>query len=244
MQFDFLRQYQTLSNVELLKIINSEADYDPKAVEAGYEILKYRHIEEWEQQEVNEYFEALQLQEEKQKQKREKLHSFFRVILEPGNEKLNPLKWYYFLLLIVGLQCAAALYRNIVLFIFFLHCYTCSLRDLSFSGSFFDLFLIILIFCFLIAKLRIGWILLFANILLAVAFETVELFQYVFNSAELQTGIVWFAVFYSLRIALLWLLRTDNITSFFGVTFETKRQTLIYSSIFAVIAVTTLVISY
>ena len=45
MQFDFLTQYQTWSNVELLKIVNNAADYEPLAVDAANEVLKTRKIE-------------------------------------------------------------------------------------------------------------------------------------------------------------------------------------------------------
>ena len=242
MQFDFFAQYQGWSNTELLKIVNSAGDYEPSAVEAANEILKNRTIEESERLEVAEYFAELNSQEERKRQKREKLHGFFRIILEPGNKELNPLKWYYGLLIFVGLQCIASLYRSIPLFIYFIHCIFCSLSDFTFSGRFFELFLIVTIFSFLAAKLKIGWMLLFADVLLAVAFQTVELFQYVFNSVDLPAGILWFTIFNALRIAMLWYLRNKHITSFFGVTTETERQTLIYSCALALIAVSALLV--
>ena len=66
---DFRKYYRTISNTELLSILDNPSDYQPQAVEAAQKEFSYRQLSEIEIREAQEQLNTQQIQGEKQKGK-------------------------------------------------------------------------------------------------------------------------------------------------------------------------------
>ena len=89
---DFSKYYKTISNTELLNILENQSDYQPSAVEAAKKEFLERQLSDAEIKEAKEPLIAKQIEKEKQKEKVKAIEDKVRETGHTILETLNPIQ--------------------------------------------------------------------------------------------------------------------------------------------------------
>ena len=89
---EFGKYYKTISNTELLNILENSTDYQPSAVEAAKKEFSDRHLSDAEIKEAKEPLIAKQIQKEKQKEKIKEIEDKVKKTGYTIIETLNPIQ--------------------------------------------------------------------------------------------------------------------------------------------------------
>ena len=89
---DFSKYYRTISNTELLSILENSSDYQPSAVEAAKKEFSDRRLSETEIKEAREALLAIQLQTKKQREKVKVIEDKVKNAGHTLIETLNPIQ--------------------------------------------------------------------------------------------------------------------------------------------------------
>ncbi len=106
MQHNFAKYYKTISNTELLSILENPSDYQPDAIEAAKKELSYRQLSDSEIAEAKEPILAKKLQKEKQQETIRVIENKVRTTGITLFETLNPIQ--------TGIQTVEKIIRFIV----------------------------------------------------------------------------------------------------------------------------------
>jgi hypothetical protein len=225
MDFNFYDQYKTLSNVDLLKIVKKSAGYQPAAVEAATLLLAEREVPQADIDEVEGYFqEKAKSKTEKINAYKEKAADFLEPIAYPGPE-IKAVKWLNIFLVVVGLNYLWTLYLTVRSFVRILGCRDCGF-DYTHGLQGLYLLYIPVVFYLLIKQKRWGWILLFADNVIAFILglrSSVTFFEYRFIH---HGDPVAFLLPIFLHGGLAFFLWRKDISAFFGVTDKEKKNTI------------------
>lgn len=232
MNFDFHQQYNSYSNIELLKIVKRPDDYQPAAIAVATQILNERQVSPEEIQLVDEYYHnidnSIKTTSEKIDALKSKAADLFEPILQPG-EKVEPNKWVNILLIALSIQYAWTLYNTIKEFINFIQCHYCTWR----LGNYVNLFMLIyipLIFFLLFRRKRWGWILLFADNLFVLILMLSEAYVF-FKYQSIHHGdTVLFILPIFVRTAFVFFLWRESIANHFAVNVGTKKNTALITT--------------
>lgn len=232
MNLDFYRLYKDYTNTDLLKIVKRPADYQPAAVEVATQILKERQITPEEIQFVDQYFQDIESSKRAKKEKldslRNKATDFLEPVLHP-NEKVEPNKWVNILLLVISIQYAWTLFTSIKGLINFFQCTYCTL-DITYFAAILTLLYVPLIFFLLFKKRRWGWILLFADNLFSLISRASQSYIFFKYQSIHQGDTTSFLLPIMIKLAFVFFLWRDTISSYFGVTLETKKKTALITT--------------
>lgn len=258
MNFDFHDKYKDYSNIELLKIVRRPTEYQVAAVDAATQILSAREIIHSDLEQVDRYFHEIDTETKRKTDKinsyKEKTADFFEPVLNPTKE-VKPQKWLIILLLFIGLQYLWTLYINIIDFIKFIM-YVIDCKSYGFDSTtgtvsswtcfstqfnpfiFFQILTLIyvpIIFYLLFKRKRWGWILLFADNLFGLI-STVSQSYIFFKYQQYHHGDT-FSFFSQILIKGLFVffLWRNYISDFFSVTKETKKKTVIVTTIVTIL---------
>ncbi len=231
MDFDFLAEFNKYSTIELLKIIRRPANYQKAAVEAATIILGKRNISHQEYEEVEKFYNAIDLQDENLKEKTMAYKQKVTNVLDPfliPDDKVRPFKWLSFLLLIIAIQYLWELPTIVRYFIFLI----------SDNEHFFEITTVIyivqllfspIIFWLLLKKRPWGWILLFGESVFSSVLLLLEISEFLYMlklSSWAPWNTIWFA---ALRGLFLYFLLKKEITGFFGIGRSIKERTFAVS---------------
>jgi hypothetical protein len=242
MTFNFLDQYKDYSNIELLKIVRQPNEYQTEAVEAATTILKEREIAETDLQQVDTYFNEIEvkakIKSDKLNSYKEKATDFLQPIIKPGPE-VKPAKWLNILLLFIALQYLWMFYNSVKRFVSFSKCNSCTF-DITMTLTLVTLIYVPVIFFLLFKKSRWGWILLFADNLftfISQLFQSYIFFEYPEFRSD---GISAFLLPILIKAVFIFFLWRVPISDFFGVTKNAKKDTAIITTVCAIILFVTM----
>jgi len=232
MNFDFHEQFKDYSNIDLLKIVRQPANYQVTAITAAEDILSTRQVSEEEISVVDQYLLDIENSEKDKKEKinalKSKVTDFLEPVLEPS-EKTEPNKWVNIMLLILGILYVWTLFNTARSLIRFLQCSYCEFN----IGIIFGLLPAIytpFIFYLLIKRRRWGWILLFAEnlyVLISGICNAYFFFKYQGYYHGVTASYLLPLLIRATFAIFLW---RDYIVNYFGVTYETKKSTALYTT--------------
>jgi hypothetical protein len=233
MYFDFYKQYQNYSNIDLLKIVKRPNDYQPNAVTVASQILNEREVTPDEIQLVEQYYQDiennLKIRKEKIDVYKYKASDFLEPVLHP-KETVEPSKWVNILLLIITIQYAWSLFNTIKKLISFFQCDYCQI-DPVFFAELLSILYVPFIFYLLWRRINWGWIFLFADNLFSLISRLSQSYLF-FKYQDIHhgdTGTFLFSIF--IKAAFVVFLWRDSIASYFGVPHNTKKKTAKYTTI-------------
>jgi hypothetical protein len=241
MKLNFLETFKDQSNIDLLKITLRPNEYEQEAVEAATKILQEREVPEDEITAVKNYYDEM---DSKQQSWEGKINSFKKrtsdlvePIVNPSSE-INPSRWVNLFLIATVVLYLWFLYRLVRHFIFLMQCQTCHI-DVSDFIEFSGIVYIPVTFYLIWKKKKWGWILLFADNLFEVIMMVLtyigELYLY-FKYGDLHIDRAsTFIISMLIRIVFLFFLWKKEIASYFGVSRNLKKRTLIFSTIIILI---------
>lgn len=246
MNFNFYEQYESYPTVELLKIVQNQADYQPEAIAAANKLLAERTVSDTEHAEAQAYIDDMTAAKQRKKDianlYKEKAVDILEPIIQPSTE-LQPEKWLRLFLLAVTIQYLFTAYHNVVYILWFSKCDTCSF-DLTIFFSIFDLLFFPLLLWLLYKRKKLGWILLLINNLLIVMyalFSIPSLFYYTY--VYHHSNIVSYLVTPLISAAFLTFLLKQKVADLFSVSKAVKKKTLIYTIVFGTISIGLLLIA-
>jgi hypothetical protein len=235
---EFHEKYKNYSNTELLKILKKKEDYQLPAIEAAEEILKQRTITLEENIEVENYFLNMENKKNDSILKLNKYSDSLNDLLQPlinPTEKTETRNWLNILLLIIFIQYLFTLYETIPFF------YHADYTNLDFSFIIFGLSIVYVpvIFYLLFKRKKWGWILIFADCIITIAFKIQEIFFFYKFNGWLSGNII--SILFPLIIKTLFalFLWRQETADFFNVSVEIKKKTVYVSLV--ILAVLTLI---
>ncbi len=235
---EFHEKYKNYSSIELLKILKKKEDYQLSAVETAEEILKQRTITSEDITEVENYFLDIENKKNDSVLKQIKYNDSLNDLLQPlinPSEKTEIRNWLNVILLIIFIQYLFTLYKTIPFF------YHADYTDLDFSFIIFGFSIIYVpvIFYLLFKRKNWGWILLFADCIITIAFKIQEIFFFYKFNGWLNGNIISILFPLIIKILFAMFLWRQEVTDFFNVSLETKKKT-VYVTL-AILAVLTLI---
>jgi len=230
MSFDFYSEYKNYPDLELLKIMQQPADYQPEAVAAASRILNHRQITTEELESLDQSLKDL---EDAKRQKIEKIESlktkaatFLSPILQP-QKKIDPHQWLTYLLLVIGLQYFWTLFgmaKKLIQLLYHANFFWVDYID------FVSVLYVPFIFYLLIKKRRWGWILLFADNIATLIMSLSQTYIF-FKFQDVHHGSTTSFIFPILmRAAFAYFLWTDPIAELFCVNTRTKKRTALITA--------------
>lgn len=230
MELNFYDRYKLYSTVELLLIINQPKKYQKKAVETAKHILAERHISEEEKEKALNSLNVITTREKIAKsntrQIQKKWGNVLRMIVTPS-EELNIEKWLNLSLVLLVVQFLHQAFKLVQDIFDFKSCYNCNYSFLNLIPHL-SLIYIPIVFYLLFKGKRWGWILLFADIFIALTMSSISqvlLYSRYRYCKELTSFSFLFTL--TLRICLLFFLIKKDVTSFFSISFKTIKNTII-----------------
>lgn len=165
---NFAEYYKTISNTELLSILENPTDYLPEALEAANTELTKRNLSENEIKEIKNLFQSQKAQKEKQQQKIKAVEIALKGKAKVFLDTLNPIqpdlptteRTIRSIVIVFGLIFLYSVVSNYGLIRFFLHDFRLSPFTTIFTFLPFILLLIAIITFW--KRKRIGWTLLVA----------------------------------------------------------------------------------
>lgn len=235
---EFQEKYKNYSNIELLKILKKKEDYQLSAIEVAEEILKQRTVTSEEITEVENYFLDIENKKNDLILKQNKYSDYLTDLLQPlinPSEKIETTNWLNALLLIIFIQYLFTLFRTIPFF------YHADYTNLDFSFIIFGLSIVYVpvIFYLLFKRKKWGWILLFADCIITIAFKIQEIFFFYKFNGWLSGNII--SILFPLIIKTLFalFLWRQETADFFNVSVEIKKKTVYVTLV--ILAVLTLI---
>jgi hypothetical protein len=235
---EFQEKYKNYSNIELLKILKKKEDYQLSAIEVAEEILKQRTVTSEEITEVENYFLDIENKKNDLILKQNKYSDYLTDLLQPfinPSEKTETRNWLNILLLIIFIQYLFTLYETIPFF------YHADYTNLDFSFIIFGLSIVYVpvIFYLLFKRKKWGWILLFADCIITIAFKIQEIFFFYKFNGWLSGNII--SILFPLIIKTLFalFLWRQETADFFNVSLEIKKKTVYVTLV--ILAVLTLI---
>lgn len=229
MEFDFYKQYKGYSNIDLLKIIKRPEAYQVEAVAMAKKILNERMVSPEEIEYVEKYYDAIEDNVKNKKEKidfyKRKAADFFEPVLHPS-EKVEPAKWVNIFLLVIALQYAWSLFKQIKWLVNFSKCVYCEF-DFTFFLEILNLIYIPLIFFLIYKRKRWGWILLVADNLFSLIIHLSQsflFFEYRFIHGTSISEFLWPIFIKAIFVFFLW---RNSVATYFNISKETKKKTAI-----------------
>jgi len=238
MNLNFIEEFKNYSNLELLKIIKNPTHYQQAAVEAAQAIISTRSISQQEEDEIKNYFISIETAEQKKKEKilayKSKIVDAFEPILIL-DEEVKPSKWVKALLIMLAVQYIYFLYSTLPRL----------LRMVLDGGHYFEVVFLVncvvtvyfpVIFILLLRRKRWGWILLFADNIIASVFIVGQIIIYLY-SFDFLKWVRWDSMLWSIFIRtafLIFLLRKD-ITLYFNISRLTLQRAFMFAVLLALL---------
>lgn len=237
MNFDFHDKYKDYSNLDLLKILRRPSEYQIAAVDAAKHILNKRNISQEDIEQVDAYFNEIdtiaKLKTDIINAYKDKANDFLEPILNPSAD-VKPVKWLNILLVFIGLDYIWTFYNSIKAFFLFSNCSGCTF-DITMVLTLVSLIYVPVVFYLLYKRKRWGWILLFADNLftfIARLSQSYIFFKYQeFHRGDTSTFILSILI----KAAFVFFLCRVSISNFFSVTHKTKKDTVIVTTVIAVL---------
>lgn len=227
---EYYEKFSKYSNVELLKILKTEDEYQQIAIEVTKKILSEREVSSEEYQEVENYFKQKNEAKEKNELKINTLKEHIIDVTEPffiPTEKLEITKWVKILLLSILIQYAYSIYSTLFYLLNAIK-YSTSLLNIVSLLHITQLVYISSLFYLIYKKKHKGWILLFCFSFIYFIFSIPNAYSYLrmiyLGGFEQNPGRVIFSVF--MNCATLFFLWRKEITNYFGVTEIARTKTL------------------
>lgn len=88
----FSEQYKTFSNTDLLRIIENQSDYQPKAVEAAKTEINNRNLSNYEIKDAKNALEAERQEKQKQSEKRTEIEQNIKTLATSFFNTINPIQ--------------------------------------------------------------------------------------------------------------------------------------------------------
>jgi hypothetical protein len=224
----FQQLYQKYTNIELLRIVRYPDDYQAAAVEAATQILTSRNVSDEDREQAEQLFHNIDSKEAAKHEKIEALQAkvadVLQPLIKPGPE-ITPQKWLNVFLLIIAIQYIWTFYTTLQQVIDSVR-YHINVFGFLTMTNIFILIYIPIIFYLLFKRRRWGWILLFAdNILALMSLSTLiyNSFRYPITAGNSTAIIIQF----SIRIAFVLFLWRQTLAGHFGVSEKAKLHTLI-----------------
>jgi hypothetical protein len=235
---DFIRSFSSLSNVELLKILEQQENYQPEAIEVAKEILSERSYDQDElraaQTEISRLLNKQQRQNEKVERVKVRVNEFidenFGVHQKTSKKLLNflcaGLFFYTLLSCIFNIRFIAGYYYSTLKSWFFAIC----------------VYLLEFLFIYLLYKRsKWGWVLIVGGAIILSLQAMNSLISYYVNKNEfffIRTNPYTELLSIVINITIVIFLNTKKIREQFTITGESRRITMVVSVIlFAFFAV-------
>lgn len=224
--FNFLENYQSYSNIDLLKIVKRPNKYQPEAVAAAETILETRSVTEEELNIVAAYYTELDSQEKKSNEKIQQVinqtNDFLKPILQPS-EKVNSTKWLNIIIFIVTLQYIREYIKVLaeLKYMFTVNNYNWD------SYSYFIIILLVyipIVIYLLWKRKKWGWILLFSTTIFSVISQVIRIMLYAKYNDMFTFDPFEVIIPVSINIALIYVLYKNNIAQAFQVNQKSKKE--------------------
>ena len=230
MKHDFFELYKSYSNIELLKIIGRQSEYQADAVDVAVEILKSRDVSQDEVQFVEKYFQELdhsiQLSNDRIEKIKQNAGDLLEPILHPSRD-IESSKRINIFIVLVSLQYTWYLLSVVTRIFRVLH------RDspMDIFLMFIDAMTLVLypgIIYLLYKRKKWGWILVFGENLLSLILlisQSYTLYKYREYSGF---SVYSFMLGVSLKAAILGFLLLESVSQEFKISIKNKKRTIIY----------------
>lgn len=224
--FNFFENFQSYSNIELLKIVKRPNEYQPDAVAAAKKILTTRNVSEEELDTVTAYFIQVDSQTSKTNETIQSLKDQTNELLEPilqPSEHVNPTKWLNIIILVVTLQYISE-YIKVLSELRFLLTSSDYHWDISSSLVIILLVYIQFVIYLLWKRKRWGWILLFSTNIFSVISLVMRLAIYSRYNDIFSIDPSEIIIPLAINLALIYVLFKKNIAQAFNVNEKSKKE--------------------
>lgn len=228
MNFNFSQQYQSWSNIELLKIVKRPEDYQPAAVEAATAILATREVTDQEHAAVDFYFQQLErgnrLAEETLVAHSHSASDFLEHLSRQADRKPFPV-WLIVLLSVIGLNILFHILILAQIISVLVQCYDCA-PNAAFWVGVVELPFLVVLFLLLFHRKQAGWVLLFGSSFFYLGLTVLVIttgYGELFTGPQSPVSMVVRPLVLATIMAVIW---KQPIANLFSVSEELKRKTL------------------